>query len=302
MACGCLIDVGNALVTLTEVIGNPYKIEGAAHVSVSGGLTSHYMLRQILDAHGGALPPDVHALFCNTGKEREETLAFVSETSARWNVPIVWLEYVPPSEGEDASFRVVTYDTASRRGEPFDALIEHRSKINEAGHSTLPNPVAPWCSSELKQRTMRRYMTSLGYEEWTSVVGLRADERKRVARMQGRKAEGGWIEMPLARAGVGVGDVAAFWAVQPFTLRLRAYEGNCDLCYKKAKWKIQKMMVERPELSAWWESAEKRTGTVFRQDRPRYVQLRRNAQAQGFLDVGAVDVDDEDDIPCACTD
>lgn len=32
---------------------NPYHIEGPALISVSGGRTSGFMLRQILDAHGG---------------------------------------------------------------------------------------------------------------------------------------------------------------------------------------------------------------------------------------------------------
>ena len=306
-------------------VADPFRVEGPAHISTSGGLTSAYMLRKILDAHGGRLPHGVHSLFCNTGKEREESLRFVHEIEMRWNVPIVWLEYVAPpwpegplvcyrvhkdgamdlgfysdesDAGNRASFRVVSYDTASRKGEPFDALIAHRSRTNMRHAGTLPNPVAPWCSSELKQRTMRRWMVAQGYEDWTSVVGLRADERKRVARMNGQKLEGGWIEMPLASAGVSVDDVAQHWSVQPFTLQLRAYEGNCDLCFKKSKRKIQTIMVEHPEFSPWWETREEQTGARWRDDRPPYVRLRINAQAQIAL---PIDIDDDVDLPCACT-
>jgi len=39
---------------------NPYRIDGPALVPFSGGRTSDYMLRQILDAHGGQLPAEVH--------------------------------------------------------------------------------------------------------------------------------------------------------------------------------------------------------------------------------------------------
>jgi 3'-phosphoadenosine 5'-phosphosulfate sulfotransferase (PAPS reductase)/FAD synthetase len=203
---------------------DPFHIVGPAHVSTSGGLTSGFMLRRVLDAHGGSLPPCVHALFCNTGKERPETLDFIHEIEIRWSVPIVWLEYVSPqwppgplrcyrvhSDGgldlgfykesdprNDASFRVVSHATASRSGEPFDALIAHRARLNrQGGH--LPNPVSAWCSSELKQRTMRRWMVAQGYDEWSSVVGLRADEQRRVARMNGKKLERGWIELPGPR-------------------------------------------------------------------------------------------------------
>jgi hypothetical protein len=35
------------------------------------------MLRLLLDAHGGTLPPDCHVVFANTGKEDEKTLRFV---------------------------------------------------------------------------------------------------------------------------------------------------------------------------------------------------------------------------------
>ncbi len=59
--------------------GNPYLITGPALISFSGGRTSAYMLWQILAAHGGQLPDDVHICFANTGKEREETLRFVHE-------------------------------------------------------------------------------------------------------------------------------------------------------------------------------------------------------------------------------
>lgn len=67
---------------------NPYLIEGPALISFSGGRTSAYMLFKILEAHGGVLPPDVHVVFANTGREREETLRFVHQCASRWNVRI----------------------------------------------------------------------------------------------------------------------------------------------------------------------------------------------------------------------
>ena len=46
---------------------NPYKIEGPALISFSGGRTSGFMLKQIIDAHDGVPPEDVHITFANTG-------------------------------------------------------------------------------------------------------------------------------------------------------------------------------------------------------------------------------------------
>ena len=34
---------------------HPYKIDGPAIISFSGGRTSGFMLRQIIDAHGGSI-------------------------------------------------------------------------------------------------------------------------------------------------------------------------------------------------------------------------------------------------------
>ncbi len=59
-----------------SIVGrNPYLIEGPALVSFSGGRTSGYMLKHILDAHDGTLPEDVHVVFANTGKEMEVTMS-----------------------------------------------------------------------------------------------------------------------------------------------------------------------------------------------------------------------------------
>jgi hypothetical protein len=55
-------------------VTNPYLITGPALISFSGGRTSAFMLRQILDAHGGTLPDDVVVAFANTGKERWTSL------------------------------------------------------------------------------------------------------------------------------------------------------------------------------------------------------------------------------------
>lgn len=72
---------------------NPFRIPEPFVVSFSGGRTSAYMLRRILDAFGGKLPAGGKVVFCNTGKERPETLDFVERCSVEWDVPVTWLEY-----------------------------------------------------------------------------------------------------------------------------------------------------------------------------------------------------------------
>lgn len=194
---------------------DPFHVEGPAIISFSGGRTSAYMLRCILTAEGGTLPPDVHVCFANTGKEMPETLDFVRDCGERWNVPIVWLEYDHTENGP--TFRVVDHATASRNGEPFKKLI--------AAKNYLPNPVTRFCTQELKIRVMCDYARSVGFDHWTNIVGLRADEPRRVARM--RASEKQWFEVdaPLATAGITVRDVAAFWRPRRTRCRPRPHPG-----------------------------------------------------------------------------
>lgn len=65
---------------------SPYIIKGPAQICFSGGRSSGYLLHQILEVNGG-LPDQCVVTFQNTGKEVIETLDFIAEVSARWNVP-----------------------------------------------------------------------------------------------------------------------------------------------------------------------------------------------------------------------
>jgi hypothetical protein len=40
--------------------GNPHRIEGPALISFTGGRTSAYMIKQMLDAYDGVFPPEGH--------------------------------------------------------------------------------------------------------------------------------------------------------------------------------------------------------------------------------------------------
>lgn len=266
-----------------------YRIEGPALVSFSGGRTSAYMLRQILDAHGGTLPADVHAVFANTGKERPETLDFVQECATRWDVPVTWVEY---REGKPG-FKVVSHNSASRAGEPFAALIGKRN--------FLPNPVTRFCTQELKIRVMKGFMLAQGYEHWANVVGLRADEPHRTAKGRAGNAAGKerWqTAWPLADAGIVERAVLAFWRAQPFNLGLRSHEGNCDLCFLKAGRIVQEIMAAKPELADWWIEQESQFALTqrandtcyFRKDRPSYAELLDATRRQHVMDLGDADL------------
>jgi 3'-phosphoadenosine 5'-phosphosulfate sulfotransferase (PAPS reductase)/FAD synthetase len=124
-------------------MNDPFKIEGPAQIGVSGGRTSAYQLRRILDAHGGKLPPDVHLTFQNTGKEMEETLVFLNEVSTRWGVPITWMEYDRVYGDESRPrYKLVDFATASRNSEPFEKFLRYYDEYRRIEKDEPPWPAA----------------------------------------------------------------------------------------------------------------------------------------------------------------
>ncbi len=259
---------------------SPFHVHGPAVVSVSGGRTSAYLLRRILDAHGGSLPPDVVACFCNTGREADGTLDFVREIGERWGVPIAWLEY--RHEPGRPYFAVVDHATASRAGEPFDALLRAKRIV--------PDPTRRFCTGELKVATLKRHLKSLEWRRWTNVVGLRADESVRLERRAKAEANPKFREpwrsvFPLAAAGIQEMDVARFWREQPFDLRLPSRDhGNCVGCFLKSSEALGRLFRSDPEHMDWWTAAEAGCrGKTFVHGRS-YAEIGRVARNQGTLD------------------
>lgn len=261
------------------------------------------MLWRALQSNGGSLPPDAIACFANTGKEEEATLRFVRDCSTHWGVPITWVEY----RNDERGYTVVDFDSASRNGEPFAAIIAKRQY--------LPNPVTRFCTVELKIRTMHKHLASLGWRDgdwWDQFIGIRADEQRRVAKIRARPSPETVKEtmcMPLADAGVTVHDITEFWSRQPFNLELPTYNGrtlagNCDLCFLKPANQIRTLIAQKPERAVWWAAQEalalasKPSGAVFRSDRPSYAAMLRNATEQADF----IGYDGEEGIACFCGD
>jgi 3'-phosphoadenosine 5'-phosphosulfate sulfotransferase (PAPS reductase)/FAD synthetase len=253
------------------------------------------MLWRTLQSNNG-LPSEARVCFQNTGKEREETLKFVNECSVRWGVDISWLEFRDTPE----RFEKVSFETASRNGEPFEAIIRKRKY--------LPNPLVRFCTVELKVKTCARYLKSLGWKDWENWIGIRADEQRRLSKIKNQ--DYGTHETkyaPCGIAGITKHDVAKFWKEQPFDLELDNINGetpwgNCDLCFLKNTNKVMSLISREPERALWWAKMEtismpnKPSGFFFRTDRPSYQAMldATNRQIDMF--------DTSEDISCFCGD
>jgi len=280
---------------------NPYEITEPTCISFSGGRTSAYMLKKVLEAGGGQLPNQAIVCFANTGKEEEATLKFVNDCSVNWGVKIHWIEY-QDHELPENRYKEVTYETAARNGEPFEAIIRKRQY--------LPNPVTRFCTSELKIRTMACFLKHSGlFDDCTkselensSWIGLRFDEGRRAAKITDKR------RIPLFTAKVSVQDIGKFWENQPFNLELPTYKGrtlagNCDLCFLKPANQVATLIAEKPERAMWWVKMEalalasKPSGATFRKDRPNYESMVKFA-----ADQKTIFDPDEEGIACFCGD
>jgi 3'-phosphoadenosine 5'-phosphosulfate sulfotransferase (PAPS reductase)/FAD synthetase len=286
-------------------MSDPFKITGPTCLSFSGGRTSAFMLWLTLQAN---TPADVKrwlkVCFANTGLEAEETLKFVERCSVEWDVPIRWLEY---TGNEEKAFRVVNFLWAARNGEPFEALVRRRK--------FLPNPVSRFCTSELKIRTMHRYLRYFyDWPEWDQFIGIRADEQRRVSKIRARghstETRDETMCMPLADTGIGVQQVDSFWQTQSFKLDLtvengRTLDGNCVYCFLKPPAQRLSLARQGKYPMTWWVRAEDGSmvpgatgaGARFTKDGPSYEQIERYAKEQTEM----FDPDEEA-IACFCGD
>jgi len=286
---------------------NLYRIEGPAEIGVSGGRTSGMMLRNILDAHDGQLPPDVYALFENTGKEREETLIFIHEFEQRWGVPIYWIEYCRIWQRDDLpSYKFVNFETASRNSEPFNAMLAYyeAKRLSEGKPPYLPNYSNNMCSAYLKTKAAAWFMLERGYDHWDKILGIRYDEpyryHSRMSANEMRKER--WENvLPLYHERITKPTVHNYWQNQSFDLGIDSDEGNCDLCWKKKPEKIMRSITKDPWRADWWIATEDRTGQTFRSDRRSYRHMKFYA-AQVANQIDMYDEDSGESLDCACTD
>ena len=276
---------------------NPYNIEPPALISFSGGRTSGFMLKKIIDSYNGTLPENLYVVFANTGKEMPQTLDFVKDCAEKWDCKIHWLELEIANERPVYRTKKVNYETASRKGEPFEALIKRRKM--------LPNPVMRMCTQELKMNVMKRFMKEKGHKGWTNVIGLRYDEPRRVAKQsrQNDSNVNAWDSVcPLYQDKITVKEILEFWQKNNFDLKLTSENGqttagNCDLCYLKGTKTLTKIIKEKPDLADWWIAQEKKIDATFRKNGS-YIDLLDLTK----LEDRQLELFDDDSRSCFCHD
>jgi len=212
-------------------------------VMTSGGRTSMFLAKYIKE---NTKYKNVLFVFLNTGKEKEETLAFIEKCDKEFNLNVIWLEAKIIHEKQiGTTYKIVNFETASRNGEPFEEMLKKYP---------LPNNMASNCTRELKLRPVEAFIRN-NYKDFDvyRIIGIRADEQHR----KSNNATNEKLLYPLCdEIKVDAKFIRNWWENQTFDLELKDYEGNCDLCFKKSLKKRLTIVKENPKIAEWWEKME----------------------------------------------
>lgn len=240
-------------------------------ISFSGGRTSAYMTKKLIDNLSGQY--DFIVTFANTGMEHPKTLDFVRNCDDIFKFNTVWLEgIVHYDERKGSTHKIVTYQTASRNGEPYEAFIKKYG---------IPNTAFPQCTRELKLNPMQSYLRSLGINHKTipTAIGIRTDEKRRVS----KNADTMNIVYPLIDMWpTDKQDVLDWWEDQLFDLEIEEFEGNCLGCFKKS-FKKQFMQIEKdPSCFDFYKRMEDKYKKINIETGQR-VFFRNNTDTEGLF-------------------
>lgn len=198
-------------------------------INFSGGKTSALMTILLKPTK------DDIVLFTDTGREHPLTYKFIDDFEKFEDIKVTRISY---------------------KGK-FDAFVR-KSKF-------LPNQQMRICTKELKIKTAKRYLRSLGIQTFESYIGFRSDEERRV---KGYKKYHKKVipKFPLYEMGITKQDVIQYWLNKNYNLNVPTILGNCDLCFLKGKAAIISILQHYPELADKWIADEKEIGATYFKD------------------------------------
>lgn len=263
-------------------------------ISFSGGRTSAVMTKlcveKFKDSH------DIAITFANTGCEHENTLKFVDQCDKHFGWGVVWVEAViNPERGKGIRHKVVTYETASRNGEPMEADF--------AKHG-LPGPGWLHCTRDTKELPIKSYLKrSLGWDWGTYwiAIGIRADEIDRVSQNREKLK----FVYPLVDAGWTKDDVKRECASWSFDLDLKGeHYGNCVWCWKKSMRKLLTLAKDDESIFNFPRKMEEKYSHITAPNDPNYsrqmfrknmttvdiIELARTGNFEPYRDIEQLDM------------
>jgi len=234
----------------------------------SGGRTSAYMTIKYWQ------PGDL-VIFTDTGREHPKTYKFINDFEAFENIPVTRISYKDSKEA-------------------FTQMLSDKN------FKRIPYRMNRFCTDELKVKTSKRYLRSIGIKSFENFIGFRADEPNRVKAKQYFKNIHN--KYPLFEDGITKPMILEYFKTKPYDLEIPHILGNCSLCFMKGKNAIMAILREYPELADQWINDEEQAAKTFGHTYFKGVtikQLRDISQNNLFKDFNLNEITPA--FNCACT-
>lgn len=165
------------------------------------------------------------------------------------------------------SVKEVTFETASRNGKPFADVFLYKCAIRIMKNQgiIMPSVAQRWCTGDMKEKLMHRWLVNQGVKSYTKYMGMRFDEPIRVNRIfqknNGQKSI--FWDCPLHWEEIRKIDVMNAWRgqmsdlgqVDDATNVFRDFLGNCVFCHLKGKLKKQ-FLIQQGHCTGFYRQIE----------------------------------------------
>jgi hypothetical protein len=231
------------------------KIENCKNIfcSVSSGYSSVMMAIILKDLY-----PDYKIVYgmANVSKERKESLEFMNECDKYFNLNLNWIETVFKKRG--ISFVLKNYHELLTNGEIYE------NGIQKLG---VPSKINTWCNRDMKTVPMKKFADSIfGKNNYSIAIGIRSDEIDRIS----KNYKTNNIFYPLIDENIDSIKRNKFWENQPIKIKIPAFKGNCDFCFKKSKRKLLTILSDEPNTVDWWLKMENKYSNIEIKGKPLY--------------------------------
>lgn len=215
------------------------------------------------------------------------------------------------------SIKKVDFESASRNGKPFTDVFLYKCaiRIMKGEGLILPNVGQRWCTGDMKEKLLHRYLKNNGILSHTNYMGMRADEPIRVDKIFRKNDKQRLInfDCPMYWENVDKKQVLNAWSGQPIDLGLnhvtgsnefRDFLGNCVFCHLKKKLKKQ-YLIQQGYSVDFYKQMEKivnnYNGEVDMMSRSQGTFEMIESEAKTMGEIKMIDVMNDSEIEFECT-
>jgi hypothetical protein len=248
-------------------------------VSFSGGRTSAYLCKLMIDTYGRE---NVEFVYMDTGAEHLKTYDFIRNVDREFGLNLVCLRTKFNMElGKANGYHIVSIDDIGPDLKPWKDMIEK--------YGTPYNPGGAFCTDRMKLVPYKKYLDEkYGRKNYVTWLGIRADEPKRLKPKDN-------YDFMASISDFDKEDVLDWWSEQVFDLEIPEHFGNCVFCIKKGANKIALAQKDEPELAAEFKSMlESPNVRIVEGRKAGPLDMYRGKQSFGQIIKTFKDIDSED--------